>query len=96
MFDLRGTDAPGPGIPLTYLVAGFAVLCLMLFGIISSFHLHGWKGFGLAFLLSALIFAVGRLAGRRITQSTERERRDPRARRAGNRAERREGARRRK
>lgn len=96
MFDLRNTNAPGTGVPLTYLVVGFALLCLMLFGIINSFHLHGWKGFGLAFLLSALIFAVGRLAGRRITQSTERERRDPRARRTGNRAERREKARRHK
>lgn len=93
---MPNSERTGTSLERTLWAIGFAGVCWMLFNILSTFHIHGWKSFGLAIVLTALVVAVGRLGVRWIIAATELERRDPRARRGGNRAERRERARRHK
>jgi hypothetical protein len=84
-----GTD------PLLRVIA-FGGLCYLLFIFVNSFHIHGWKSFGLALPLAVLVTVLVRLALRRIKVTTDLERRTHNGPHMGTRAQRRERARRQK
>ena len=90
----QGSSPQAAGSRRTFEVVGFAGVCWFLFTSLTWFDIHGWRGLGLALGLAVLLVGAGRLVVRKIAAATELERRDGRASRGGNRAERRERARR--
>lgn len=91
---LRGSR-PDVGSPNFMLgVAAFVGLVLVAFGLLNSFHVHGWRSYAMAIVAAALLLGVARAVVRRITAATERERHDWRSSAVGSRAERRQRARR--